>query len=199
MALAKRGVKACGYKPLLCGERTDAHALYQSSHKSEGITLDDINPVWLRPPAAPFTASMIEERPIDLNVVFAGFEKLRAHFDCILVEGVGGWRVPIRQDYFLSDLATQFALPLLVVTRPQLGTLNHTLLTIESIRKTHLSIAGLIINQSSPEIDIISANTNPPMLEELTDLPVLARIDYGQTQPALDDLLRVILSGLDES
>ncbi len=191
-ALKKRGIKACGYKPLLCGERTDAHALYNSGWQ-EGLTIDDINPVWLRPPAAPYTASMIEERPIDLNSLFEGFEKLSRVCDHILIEGIGGWRVPITREYFVSDLAEQFARPVIVVTRPNLGTLNHTLLTVESIRaRGKLPITGFILNQSSPELDMISANTNPPMLEELSKLPLLARIDYGQKEPDLEEVLKLI-------
>ncbi|MDK3156664.1 dethiobiotin synthase [Kamptonema cortianum] len=193
-ALRKRGVNACGYKPLLCGERTDAVALFNASSPHADVTIDDVNPVWLRPPAAPYTASVIEERVIDLDAVFERFDKLRGIYDCVLVEGAGGWRVPVRSDYFVSDLAEQFALPVILVTRPNLGTLNHTLLTVESIRaRGKLPLAGLVINQSSPEVDMISAHTNPPMLEELSKLPILARIAHGETEPNLSKLLDACL------
>ncbi|MDZ4743128.1 MAG: dethiobiotin synthase [Verrucomicrobiota bacterium] len=191
-ALKKRGIKACGYKPLLCGERSDAFSLFHSGHQ-DGITIDDINPIWMRPPAAPYTASMIENRLIDLGTVFDGFHKLQGLCDCVLIEGVGGWRVPIRKDFFLSDLAEEFSSPVIVVARPNLGTINHSLLTVESIRKGKLPLAGLILNQSEQDIDLISANTNPPILEELTGLPILARIDYGQREPDLEKVLELFL------
>jgi dethiobiotin synthetase len=80
-------------KPICCGDRHDAELLLAAS--SEGLTIDDVNPMWLRTPAAPFTAAMVEEHSVDIE--------LDHRFECVVVEGVGGWLVPIRADYSVSN------------------------------------------------------------------------------------------------
>ncbi|MDX2227827.1 MAG: dethiobiotin synthase [Verrucomicrobiae bacterium] len=192
-ALVARGVKAVGFKPILCGERTDAHALLNASGNPAGLTLDDLNPVTLQPPAAPYTASIIEERIIDLDAVRTAYGKLREKFEVVLVEGVGGWRVPIRRDYFVSDLAREMNAPILLVTRPNLGTLNHTLLTVEAIERDRCPLMGIVMNQSVPEVDLISDHTNGPMIEELTGNPLLARVGFGETAPDLEKILKLLM------
>jgi AAA domain-containing protein len=82
---------------------------------SDGLTIDDVNPVWMKTPAAPIVGSVMEEVNIDIEQIIAAFGGLQARVDHVVVEGVGGWMVPIRSDYFLSDLAVQMKLPVLVV------------------------------------------------------------------------------------
>ena len=167
------GADAVGMKPLCCGERDDAEML--SAASGGELPLDVINPVWLRPPTAPYTASVIEERAIDLVLIRARFAELRAAHEIVLVEGVGGWRVPILRDYFVSDLAAELALPVLLVAANRLGMLNHTLLTLESIRASGLVCAGILLNEPLPlAADDPAAITNRAILEQLTDVPILA-------------------------
>ena len=106
----------------------------------------------------------------------------------MLVEGAGGWRVPILRDYFVSDLARDFGLPVIVVARNHLGALNHTLLTVESICASGLKCAGVILNNlpddllANGEPDPI-ATTNRAMLEELLappGVPVLFEVEPHQ-------------------
>ena len=132
-ALREAGIDAVGMKPISCGDRADAEALHAASDGA--ATLKEINPVWLRTPAAPYTAAMIEERPIDLALICDAFSQLKAAREVVVVEGVGGWRVPITQEYYVSDLAREFALPVLVVAANKLGALNHTLLTVDAVRQ----------------------------------------------------------------
>src|SRR5687767_5594426 len=143
-ALRKDGIDAVGMKPICCGDRDDAEVIYRAS---EGVVpLNDINPVWLRTPAAPYTAAMIEGRTIDLALIRESFERLLSSHQRVIVEGVGGWRVPIARDYFVSDLARDFALPVVVVVSNRLGAINHTLLTVDAIRAAGLECAGIILN-----------------------------------------------------
>ena len=184
-ALRATGRDCVGMKPLCCGERTDADELHAASDRA--ITLNDVNPVWLRPPAAPYTAAMIENRQIDLALIRETFARLRGAHESIIVEGVGGWLVPITRDYFVADLAAEFALPVAVVVANRLGALNHTLLTVQAIRARGLKCAGLILNHTQPpaELPDLAATTNRAVLEDLLDVPILFEIAHGQAHIAL--------------
>ena len=165
-------------KPICCGERADAEALYAACDGA--IPPNDVNPVWLRTPAAPYTATVIESRAIDLALIHETFARLRAAHASLIVKGVGGWLVPIARDYFISDLAAEFALPVAVVVANELGALNHALLTIESIRARSLECAGIIINHVMSAADDIAAITNRGMLEDILGIPILHEIAHGQ-------------------
>ena len=177
-ALRKAGLDCVGMKPICCGERADAEALHAACDGA--IPLNDVNPVWLRTPAAPYTAAMIENRAIDLALIRETFTRLRAEHASLIVEGVGGWLVPIARDYFISDLAAEFALPVAVVVANKLGALNHALLTIESIRERGLECAGVIMNHVTSAADDIAAITNRGVLEDILGVPVLHEIAHGQ-------------------
>ena len=184
-ALRAAGHDCVGMKPICCGGREDAEALHAASDRA--IALNDVNPVWLRPPAAPYTAAMIENRPTDLALIRETFARLRGAHESLIVEGVGGWLVPITRDYFVSDLAAEFALPVAVVVANRLGALNHTLLTVQAIRARGLKCAGLILNHTLPptEAPDIATTTNRAMLEDLLDVPILFEITHGQREIVL--------------
>jgi len=178
------GTDAVGMKPICSGDRADVEQLHAACEGA--IPVDDINPVWLRPPVAPYTASIIEERPIDLDRIHNDFARLRDEFPVVLVEGVGGWLVPIRRDYFVSDLAAEFALPVIVVAANQLGMLNHTLLTVRSVREHGLECAGVILNHPKPPAeDDPAVVTNRSVLEDVLDVPVLAEFAYDPARNVL--------------
>ena len=177
-ALRAKGLDCVGMKPICCGGREDAEAIHAASDGA--ISLNDVNPVWLRTPAAPYTAAMIENRAIDLALIRETFARLRAAHASLIVEGVGGWRVPIARDYFISDLAAEFALPVAVVVANKLGALNHALLTIESIRARGLECAGVIFNHVTSAADDIAAITNRGMLEDILGVPILHEVAHGQ-------------------
>jgi len=184
-ALRKAGVNAVGLKPICCGGREDAETLHAAADGA--ISLNEINPVWLRTPAAPYTATVIENRTIDLMLIREMFGRARSAHESIIVEGVGGWRVPIARDYFVGDLAEEFGLPVAIVVANRLGAINHALLTVESVQRRGLPCAGLILNRVSA-IDDVATATNRSMLEELTGLPILAEVAYGQCELPADIL-----------
>jgi dethiobiotin synthetase len=184
-ALRKAGLDCVGFKPICCGDRDDAALLHAAS---DGVVdLNDVNPVWLRPPAAPYTAAMIENRTVDLALIRETFARLRAAHESIIVEGVGGWLVPIARDYSVRELAADFGLPVAVVFANRLGAINHTLLTVESIRAAGLTCAGLIQNQvaAGREEETIATTTNRAVLEELSGVPLLFDIALGQPELVL--------------
>jgi dethiobiotin synthetase len=170
-----QGLRCAGFKPICCGDRQDAELLLASS--GEGISIDELNPIWLRTPAAPFTASQIENVAIDSKRLLEDFEKLKERYDFVVAEGIGGWRVPITQNYFVSDLAVAMALPVLIVVQNKLGCLNHAMLTLESVEEHGLTVAGIVLNSQTSEPDLAS-KTNGAILEEITGrqlLPLLTR------------------------
>ena len=177
------GIDAVPMKPITCGERDDAEMLLQAC--GGRISLQEINPVWLRPAVAPYPASMIEERAIDLALIRETFARLRKQHSSIIVEGAGGWLVPILRDYWVSDLAAELNLPVLIVAANRLGVLNHALLTVQSVIAKGLPCAGLLLNQPSPPSDgDAAAVTNPGILEELLTsqgVPYLGEMEHGST------------------
>lgn len=176
-SLTLAGKRAAGFKPICCGERDDAEALRAAGDPA--LTLNEVNPVWLRAPAAPYTASMVENRPIDMDLVRETFTRLSAQYDNLIVEGVGGWRVPIFRDFDMADLAAEFALPVAVVVANRLGAINHALLTVDSIRARGLRCAGLILNHPDTTASVATAS-NRAILEDLAGVPILHDIFPGQ-------------------
>lgn len=181
-ALRKAGLDTVAMKPICCGGREDAEILREAAAGS--IALNDVNPVWLRTPAAPYTAAMIENRIVDLDLIRETFARLRTNHRSLIVEGVGGWLVPIRRDYFVADLATEFGLPVAVVVRNRLGALNHTLLTVRAIQSCGLQCAGIILNHIDSAAGIAST-TNRSILEEALEVPVLFEIEQDQRELVL--------------
>ena len=189
--LRERGMSCAGYKPICCGDRDDASRLHAAS--SDGLTLDEANPVWLRTPAAPLTAATLERRTIDLALLRDGFGRLRERFDFVAVEGVGGWMVPITTEYFSSDLAADLQLPVIVVAHNRLGCLNHILLTVRSIQSAGLRCAGTVLNGLAQEADTAST-TNAEILQRCLPLPILPQFDpeSDEIAPPLRQMLREI-------
>ena len=171
--LRSSGKSCAGFKPICCGDRQDAERLLGAS--ADGLTIDEINPLWLKTPAAPLTAGQIEDVKINIEPLLGAFQALRARVDDVFVEGVGGWMVPIRSDYFVRDLAMEMQLPVLVVAKNRLGCLSHALLTVRSVQATGLRCAGVVLNGPTGGDDVASA-TNADVLASILDLPLLPEL-----------------------
>ena len=163
-------VRCDGMKPICCGDRRDAELLLAAG--SDGLTIDEVNPVWLKTPVAPFAAARIEQVKIDIECIVAALRALQDRVEHVVVEGAGGWLVPIRADYFVSDLAVEMKLPVLLVAQNRLGCLNHTALTVRSIVEHGLPCAGIVLNELPGATDIATA-TNADILQEIMDIPLL--------------------------
>ena len=165
------GLRCAGMKPICCGDRDDAQRLLAAS--SDGLTIDELNPIWLKTPAAPFSASLIEQVEIDEHRLIEKLRALEERFDSVVVEGVGGWLVPIRRDFFVADLAALMQLPVLVIALNRLGCLNHTILTVRSVAAHGLVCAGVVLN--SPEgVSDIASTTNADILRQVLDVPIVS-------------------------
>ena len=134
---------------------------------------DLVNPVALELPLAPLVASRLEEYDIDIRKIQDAFSKLTKKHDFIVVEGIGGILVPIKEDYCVSDMIKDMGLPVIVVSRPGLGTINHTLLTIREAQSRGIEVMGFIINGANKEETGIAERTNPKIIQELSRVPLL--------------------------
>ncbi len=180
LRLVRAAGKSCaGFKPICCGDRHDAELLLATS--SNGLTIDEINPLWLKTPAAPLTAGQVEEVEIDIDLLLAALRTLQQRVHYVFVEGVGGWLVPIRADYFISDLAVEMGFPVLVVAQNRLGCLNHTMLTVRSIANQGLHCAGIALNSWLGQTGVAVA-TNAQILAKIVDIPVLTGLDENVSE-----------------
>jgi dethiobiotin synthetase len=186
-ALRSAGLDAVGYKPVACGDRDDATILAEASG---GIAIEAVNPVYLKTPVAPYVAGMLENREVDPAVLIDGFRQLSSTHGKVIVEGAGGWEVPITADYRISDLAADLKLPVLVVAGNRLGVINHILLTIQAIQARGLTCAGIILNQLEDEMDTAMI-TNKGVIENLAGVPLLDHLIYGQDFLEADAFLKI--------
>lgn len=178
-ALKARGESAAGFKPISCGGRGDAEILAAAS--APPLSLDEANPVALKAPASPMAAALIENKPVDVARILAAYEALAARYAHVLVEGAGGWEVPIRRDFTMADLAAAMGAPVAVVVRNQLGALNHTILTVRNLQARGLECAGIILNHVEEERDSASI-ANRAILEDVLSVPVVLDILHGETE-----------------
>lgn len=183
--LRRQGLDAVGLKPICCGSREDAETLRAAA--DDALELNEVNPVWLRTPAAPYVAALIENRIIDLDLIRETFRRLRERHASVLVEGVGGWLVPIARDYAVADLAREMSLPVTVVVRNRLGALNHAALTVQHVRQSGQECAGIILNDGLPEPtneagdpQDIAVATNRSVLEDWLGVKTLYSLGSGQ-------------------
>jgi dethiobiotin synthetase len=181
--LRAAGTSCAGMKPICCGDRRDAELLLAAG--SDGLTIDEINPVWLQTPAAPIVGAFVEEVNLNIEQILAAFRALEDRVEHVIVEGVGGWMVPIRPDYFMSDLAAEMKLPVLVVTQNRLGCLNHTVLTVRSVGDYNLRCVGVVLN-GVPVPGDISALTNADILKRILNVPLLAGLGENLMELPVD-------------
>ncbi|MEM8952890.1 MAG: dethiobiotin synthase [Verrucomicrobiota bacterium] len=178
-ALREEGHDAVGFKPIACGDRDDAATLAEASGLNsahDSPDLDRLNPIFYPPPVAPFAAAQLTNRPVRLDAVHAAYQSLASKYEIVLVEGIGGWEVPLSESDTLADLALALHLPVLVVVANRLGALNHTLLTAHAIHAKGLTLAGIVLNHLEDTRDTASIS-NPEILRQtLPNIPILAEI-----------------------
>ncbi len=177
--LRASGRSCAGMKPICCGDRQDAELLLAAY--SNDLTIDEVNPVWLRTPAAPIVGSLMEQVNIDIEHILTAFHALQKRVEHVIVEGVGGWLVPIRPDYFVSDLASAMKVPVLVVAQNRLGCLNHTVLTVRSIAEHNLRCLGVALI-AVPGTSDTAAATNADVLKKILNVPLLGGLGENLTE-----------------
>jgi dethiobiotin synthetase len=140
--------------------------------------LEDVCPYRLKTAASPYQAAKIEGKELYPEKILERFRALQSKHSMMLVEGIGGLLVPITRRYNVTDLALQMNLPLIIVSRIQIGILNHTLLTINAARQHGLKVAGVILNPiHEGQLDTIEEKQGS-LIEELSDTPILGTCPY---------------------
>ncbi|MAS96000.1 MAG: dethiobiotin synthase [Verrucomicrobiales bacterium] len=162
--LRAAGVRAVGMKPIECGSREDSNALLEASGEP-GLKLEDIAPLWFPDPLAP--SAMLSGDEVDFSILVERYQKLREEFDFVVVEGAGGWMVPVDSTRTMADLAVLLDLPVLIVAANRLGVLNHTLLTLGAIWHGDLECRGIFLNTISKTEGDLSQESNAKQLEDV--------------------------------
>lgn len=151
-------------------------------------------------PASPHLAAEMAGREVEPARIAAALEQARQDAELLIVEGVGGVMVPLRRDLLLADLLARFRLPALIVARSGLGTLNHTLLTIEALRHRNIPILGVVLTDSAPDHDERIVADNLRTLAEQGRVEVLGRLPWcaarAAAQPAFFPIGEKILASL---
>jgi dethiobiotin synthetase len=180
-AMRRDGIDVGVMKPIATGipqkegfKSSDAELLARISGSTDSE--HEINPVFLPFEASPLTASRVLSIDIKLDEVFSSFKRLADKHEFIVVEGIGGVMVPIRKDYFVIDMIKELKLPVLIVSRAALGTLNHTLLTVKACKEYNLDISGIVIN-GVRENNIVEKNAGE-IMQELTGVFVIGSIPF---------------------
>jgi dethiobiotin synthetase len=178
--LVRRGVRACGMKPVAAGaterggrlhnEDADLLAAAGNVNLPQHIT----TPYLLREPCAPHVAAALEGRTIESVPILTAYAEILAASDATVVEGVGGFRVPFSNEFDSADLAVQLGLPVVLVVGLRLGCISHALLTAEAIVARGLVLAGWVANQVDP--DMRFADQNVAALAERLPAPLLGRV-----------------------
>ena len=199
-AFAARGLRAVGMKPvaagaeLVAGSRRNEDVEQLLAAASVAAPRDLVNPYCFTPPIAPHIAAEGAGVTIELDRIVQCHAGLMALADVVIVEGVGGFRVPLGPTADTAQLAARLALPVVLVVGMRLGCLNHALLTAEAIAARGLVLAGWVANHVDP--DMAAADDNVRALEARLAAPLIARVAYATRVDARHIAARLDLARL---
>jgi dethiobiotin synthetase len=153
-------------------------------------------------PASPHLAAEQEGKVVDPALIRARYQEMLARYALLVVEGVGGIMVPLNRDLLLADLLRELKIPTLVVARSGLGTINHTLLTLEALRHRDIPVLGVVFSDGATEEDALLVEDNMRTIAELGRVRVFgrlrrfadpgkARLDFAPVGKAIAEALRV--------
>ncbi len=186
--LQRRGRVVLGMKPVASGaemrdgELRNRDALRLQAQGSRDVPYADVNPYAFAPAIAPHLAAQQAGACIDLRLICRGYAALAEQADWVVVEGVGGWRVPLGAGFDTADLALALGLPVLLVVGMRLGCLNHALLTVESVLRHGAPLVGWVANRIDPEMDAWEANL--VALREWIPVPCLGLVPHASPPQA---------------
>ncbi len=181
-ALAKTGRRVAGFKPIASGSietllgLKNQDALHLQENANIPLLYEEVNPCLYHAECSPHIAARLEGKEIDFKLMSNGLKQLEEKTCCTLVEGVGGWRVPLSEHYTLANWVENEKLPVVLVVGIRVGCLNHASLTAEIIRHDGLEIIGWVANRISPKIEHCTSIINT--LEQQLKVPKLGEIPY---------------------
>ncbi|HUW18076.1 MAG TPA: dethiobiotin synthase [Sedimentisphaerales bacterium] len=205
--LTDRGLKVGVFKPIATGcnrhweGRVSYDAEFLANCANSNLSLSTITPVGYLTPAAPIVSAAHEGRPMDFESIANAYRQICESSDIVIVEGIGGVRVPLTAEFDLLDLAAEFDLPVVIVARATLGTINHTLMTIDCLRSARLKIAGVVINGYDATEAGVAEETAEQVIAQCGRVNVLAVAPYDETinieQPHLGETITSVLMECD--
>ncbi|HOK94631.1 MAG TPA: dethiobiotin synthase [Anaerohalosphaeraceae bacterium] len=184
--LRRQGLKVGVFKPIATGCRPSREGLVSTDAEFLALCADAdyplsvITPVTYKTPAAPLVCAEIEGRPIDFDAIAAAYKYLCDTCDIVLVEGIGGILVPMTPTETVLDLAVEFDLPAVIAARPNLGTINHSLLTIQAARNAGLPVAGLVISGYNAARADTAEETAPDVICSISRVNLLAVVPFDE-------------------
>ncbi|HUV40297.1 MAG TPA: dethiobiotin synthase [Sedimentisphaerales bacterium] len=193
--LTDAGTKVGVFRPIATGCYRSWDGLisqdtqYLANCANSDLPLSTITPVGYFTDAVPVISAAREKRPVDFQTIAAAYKQICQQCQVIIVEGIGGVRVPLTLEFDLLDLAVEFNLPVVIVARSVRGTLNHTLMTLDCIRATPLEIAGVVINgydgtKSTPDEDIAAQLVAQfGQINILSEVPFDDSVSFEQFNP----------------
>ncbi|QGQ48715.1 dethiobiotin synthase [Metabacillus sediminilitoris] len=196
--LKEKGIDVGVFKPLLSGisredPASDTSLLKQLSKTS--LSYEEITPFAFKEPLAPYVAGKLEGKYVTLEEVISHWEKIRRKHEFFIVEGAGGISVPLGERFLVSDLIKAMQLPLVIVARPNLGTVNHLFLTVQYAKSLGLPVAGVLINGISDHPDL-AEKTNPALIEELCGVPILG-ITPKLKEVTIENIQKIVREHID--
>ena len=197
MAALAAGCSVAGMKPVASGSRPgpgvalrNEDALLLQAAGAAEIPYADINPYALCEAIAPHLAAARQNVRLDLEVIAAAFSRLAARADAVVVEGIGGWRVPLNETETTADLVRRLHLPVVLVVGLRLGCISHALLTAEAIARDGLELRGWIANRLDSDYEAVGDTVQ--FLESRLGAPRIGTIPHLDTPSA-----RLAAAGLD--
>ena len=181
-ALAKTGLRVTGMKPiaagaeLIDGELWNEDVAMLAAASNTNLPRELTTPYLLREPAAPHIAAQLENVSLDMQQLLDCYQQIAQQSDCVIVEGVGGFCVPINDDVDTADLAVQFGLDVVMVVGLRLGCINHALLTAEAIKARGLNLVGWVANQI--DINMSHQEANLQTLEQRLPAPLIGVVPW---------------------
>ena len=175
-ALRLKGHRVAVMKPISCGGREDAVYLMACAGIQE--PLDRVNPVFLKHPLSPNVASRLEKTRIDLKKIDAAFSYFRKRCDFLVIEGCGGLLVPITDDYYVIDLISRFDAETILVSRSGLGAINHSLLSLEALKRRGAKPLGIIFNRLNGGGATLPEKSNPEVIARLSGVRSLGTFPH---------------------
>jgi len=185
--IKERGVDVGVYKPVETGSGTDALFLQKAAGVDE--PLEEIRKYFFPIPVSPHLAARMNDTEIDIQKLMDGYESLAGRHQFVVVEGAGGLTAPLTDKFLFVELIAQLKLPLLIVSKPHLGTINHTLLTIKCAQAYGIHIKGFVVNYYAQIETGVAEKTNPEEIERISGIKCLGVVPYlGYISPRIPDM-----------
>jgi dethiobiotin synthetase len=196
--LRERGVDCGVMKPVESGclsGAKDSDTAYLKKISRTADDLDQINTYAFAAPLAPGVAAAQEGVEISFDKIAESYKRLDLLHPVVLVEGAGGLIVPLNAEQTMADLILHLRLPVLLVGRLGLGTLNHTLLSLDYLERKGISVVGIVLNATTRNGDI-SEQSNPQTLAQWTNVPIWGVVEHLKRWKNRQEVIRGIEAGI---